>query len=103
MKLKEFLDKYGTNTTSNFQLLHWGKQLKLKNFCVVMKDEIKAIEDKKGSPRAAEEYTAPRDHSGASTNNELNLFCCPVIYIMAAMEPRGEQDTIVPSAPPPYE
>ena len=24
MKLKEFLDKYGTNTTSNFQLLCYG-------------------------------------------------------------------------------
>lgn len=39
--LKEFLDKYGTNTTSNFQLLHWGKQLKIPNFQVLMKDEIK--------------------------------------------------------------
>ena len=47
MKLKEFLDKYGTNTTSNFQLLHWGKQLKLKNFRVVMKDEIKDIDSSK--------------------------------------------------------
>ena len=44
MKLKEFLDKYGTNTTSNFQLLHWSKQLKLKNFRVVMKNEIKGID-----------------------------------------------------------
>ena len=47
MKLKEFLDKYGTHTTSNFQLLHWGKQLKLKNFRVVMKDEIKDIDSSK--------------------------------------------------------
>ena len=47
MKLKEFLDKYGTNTTSNFQLLHWSKQLKLKNFYVVVKDEIKDIDSSK--------------------------------------------------------
>ena len=47
MKLKEFLDKYGTNTTSNFQLLHWGKQLKLKNFYVVMKDEIEDMDESK--------------------------------------------------------
>ena len=47
MNLKEFLDKYGTNTTSNFQLLHWGKQLKLKNFHIVMKDEIKDIDSSK--------------------------------------------------------
>ena len=44
MNIKEFLDKYGTNTTNNFQLLHWAKQLKLKNFQVLMKDEIKGID-----------------------------------------------------------
>ena len=43
MSLEEFLDKYGTDTTNNFQLLHWAKQLKLKNFRVVMKDEIKDV------------------------------------------------------------
>ena len=41
MNLKEFLDRYGTDTTNNFQLLHWAKQLKLKHFRVVMKDEVK--------------------------------------------------------------
>ena len=47
MKLKKFLNKYGTDTTNNFQLLHWGKQLKLKNFHVIMKDEIKHIDNNK--------------------------------------------------------
>ena len=26
MTLKEFLDKYGVDTTSNFQLIHWAKE-----------------------------------------------------------------------------
>ena len=40
MNLKSFLDKYGTETSNNFQLLHWAKQLKIKNFHVLMRDEI---------------------------------------------------------------
>ena len=47
MNLKEFFDRYGTDTTNNFQLLHWAKQLKLKNFRVLMKDEIKSIDPSK--------------------------------------------------------
>ena len=41
MNLKSFLEKYGTETSNNFQLLHWAKQLKIKNFHVLMRDEIK--------------------------------------------------------------
>ena len=40
MDFKTFLRKYGVNTTNNFQLLHWGKQLKIPNFRVLMRDEI---------------------------------------------------------------
>ena len=40
MNLKSFLEKYGTETSNNFQLLHWAKQLKFKNFQVLMRDEI---------------------------------------------------------------
>ena len=43
MNLKEFIDRYGVDTTNNFQLLHWAKQLKLKNFHVLMKDDIENI------------------------------------------------------------
>ena len=46
MNLIEFIDRYGVDTTNNFQLLYWAKQLKLKNFCVLMKDEIKDIDFK---------------------------------------------------------
>ena len=41
MNIKEFLNRYGINTTNNFQLLHWAKKLKIKNFSVLMRDEIK--------------------------------------------------------------
>lgn len=40
MNIKEFLNLYGVNTTNNFQLLHWAKKLKIKNFSVLMRDEI---------------------------------------------------------------
>ena len=39
MNLKSFLDKYGTETSNIFQLLQWAKQLKIKNFHVLMRDE----------------------------------------------------------------
>ena len=42
---RKFLDKYGTETSNNFQLLHWAKQLKNKNFHVLMRDEIKEMTD----------------------------------------------------------
>ena len=45
--ITDFLHKYGTDTTNNFQLLNWGKQLKIKNFHVLMKDEIKEIKPTK--------------------------------------------------------
>ena len=45
-ELNEFFNRFGTDTTNNFQLLHWGKQLGLKNFQVLMKDEIKNIDVK---------------------------------------------------------
>ena len=45
--ITDFLHKYGTDTTNNFQLLNWAKQLKIKNFHVLMKDEIKEIKPTK--------------------------------------------------------
>ena len=45
MNLKSFLDKYGTETSNNFQLLHWAKQLNIENFHVLMRDEIKEMTD----------------------------------------------------------
>ena len=45
MKLKELLNKYGTQTTSNFDLMKIAKDLNIKPFYYVMKDEIKEIQN----------------------------------------------------------
>ncbi len=50
MNIKEFLVKYGTDTSSNFDLLSWGKQLKIPNLKVLMKDEIKDLKRIKKRP-----------------------------------------------------
>ena len=47
MDLQAFLGRYGTDETNNFQLLHWAKQLRIPNFQVLMKDEIKQIDNTK--------------------------------------------------------
>ena len=41
MQLTDLINRYGVDTTNNFQLIHWAKQLKIRNFCVLMRDEIK--------------------------------------------------------------
>ena len=41
LSLTEFFKKYGKNTTNNFQLLHYAKQLKIPNFQILMRNEIK--------------------------------------------------------------
>jgi hypothetical protein len=41
--LSEFLNRFGTSTTTNFQLLHWAKELGIKNFYYVMRNEIKTL------------------------------------------------------------
>lgn len=43
MTLEDFLKKYGTSTTTNFQLVNYAKQLKIPNFHVCMRDEIKDL------------------------------------------------------------
>ena len=43
MNLKDFFNKYGTDTTSNFQLIKWAKELKIPNFHYVMRDEINEL------------------------------------------------------------
>ncbi len=46
MDLKIFLQKYGKNTSTNFQLIQWAKELNIPNFHVLMKDEVKDLEVK---------------------------------------------------------
>ena len=43
MNLKQFLKKYGTQTTSNFDLIKIAKDLNLKPFYVIMRDEIENL------------------------------------------------------------
>ena len=43
MQLKEFLKKYGTNTTTNFDLIKIAQELNLEPFYYVMRDEIKNL------------------------------------------------------------
>lgn len=43
MCIKNFLDKYGTRTTSNFDLLRWGSQLGIKPFKVLMRNELSKL------------------------------------------------------------
>lgn len=40
ISLKDIFKKYGKATTTNFQLLKWGKELGIKDFNVVMRNEI---------------------------------------------------------------
>ena len=59
MNLKSFLDKNGTETSNNFQLLHWAKQLKIKNFHVLMRDEIKEMTDAGFNETASPSFKKP--------------------------------------------
>jgi hypothetical protein len=43
MNITEFLDRYGVDTTTNFQLLHYAKELNIKPFRVVMTNELKKL------------------------------------------------------------
>ena len=38
--LQQFLRKYGTNTTTNFDLMRMAKELKIPHFHVCMRDEV---------------------------------------------------------------
>lgn len=41
--IKEFLDLFGQNTTTNFDLIKYAKLLNIKNFSVIMTDEVKDL------------------------------------------------------------
>ncbi len=51
LTLPEFLEIYGVDTTTNFQLIHWAKrELGIKNFYYVMRNEIKTLKSFKKRP-----------------------------------------------------
>ena len=41
---KEFMNIYGTNSTTNFQLTKYAKELKIKNFYCLMRNELEQID-----------------------------------------------------------
>ncbi|ESO99334.1 hypothetical protein LOTGIDRAFT_158420 [Lottia gigantea] len=45
--MNEFLDKYGTDTTTNFQLMRWTNELNISPFYYCMRDEINDLKYKK--------------------------------------------------------
>ena len=47
MNFHDFLNKYGTDTSTNIQLLQWAKELKIPNFHVIMKNEIENLKGRK--------------------------------------------------------
>ena len=47
MKLEDLLKRYGSNTTSNFDLMKIAKDLKIKPFYYVMKDEVEDLKNTK--------------------------------------------------------
>ncbi len=50
MRITTFLNRYGTSTTTNFQLRHWSKELGIKNFHYAMCNEIKNLKRIKKLP-----------------------------------------------------
>ena len=51
MKLQSFFNKYGKNTTTNFELEHYAKELNIPNFYCLMRDELcelRSLETTKG-------------------------------------------------------
>ena len=47
MSISEFLSKYGEDSTTNFQLIKWSKELNISNFYYSMRDELKHLKKKK--------------------------------------------------------
>ena len=43
MNLEAFYKRFGRHTTTNFQLIKYAKELKIPNFHVCMRDEIKSL------------------------------------------------------------
>jgi len=50
MNIKDFLDRFGTDSTTNFQLIRFAKELKIPNFHCVMRNELKLLRKLKQLP-----------------------------------------------------
>ncbi len=54
LSISQFLDRYGTDTTTNFQLIQYAKELGIKPFKVIMRNELKKL--KKLQEKNKEKY-----------------------------------------------
>lgn len=50
MDIKTFLDKYGRDTSTNFDLLSYAKDLNIPNFHVLMRNELKKLKRINNTP-----------------------------------------------------
>ena len=59
---------------------------------------------KKRDSRATDEHATQQDCSGIPAKTQVNLFCCPVIFLLSG-ESKNNMicERLTPSAPPHYE
>ncbi|ESO90773.1 hypothetical protein LOTGIDRAFT_163655 [Lottia gigantea] len=69
--MNEFLDKYGTDTTTNFQLMRWANELNISPFYYCMRDEINDLKYKKAWINKAKPYFV--DQIGDTLQGDLDM------------------------------
>lgn len=60
MEIKQFLERFGTNTTSNFDLIDIARILGIQNFYCLMSNEISKLRGKKHPIYAVINYTSDK-------------------------------------------
>ena len=50
MNIHNFLNKYGTDSTTNLQLIRYAKELSIPNFHCIMRNELKSLRKLKKLP-----------------------------------------------------
>src|SRR5829696_8255233 len=81
--VRQFLNKYGTDSTSNFQLLKYAKDLGIKPFKVVMRNELYKLKKTKKNYTIANYQTTNEKgvhwvalyRSSAPTEHSSKCFC----------------------------
>lgn len=80
MNVKEFFDRFGVDTTSNFQLIHWAKELGFK-LHYAMRDEIKQLKFKNKPMFIVANYHESNQsgihHVGIYKNKNISYFIDP--------------------------
>jgi hypothetical protein len=71
MSLKEFFNKFGVETSTNLDLIHWAKLLKIKEFRYVMRDEMGLLPKK----YSKDLYVMTNIHTSQQNGVHHNAFC----------------------------